>query len=453
MNNEKITGGAKLPVWKPFMDDGRVLCKPKKEDVMLHFNTAMMCQNFKGVFVFGPALSGKTSLIMQFARQDLPKIFGVKSARVITLEEFTNYSEEELLNGCNQVCNQFEDEAIFIYIRPEDEKSLNAMLEFLKKHYAAIRKACKTTIIKFIFEYTASNEEDTNKLKPIKTMGFSMIFNGYAGCFDDKYDIFSATVKTLSKRYGISVSRKTIFLIMVLYKGFCDSAIDYYQEIEKLFTYTKNRKQKRITEKTIKKFYCKIFNYISETPEQELRKIAFHEAGHTLFKMIDQKYFKLNYVSIIPGKDYSGLTAFMDKAKASFSKKDYIYVMAGILAGRISENYLCMPQSALNKRARTDLKRAKGYANEIVHELGDSKSLGPNFVILNGDQVSERTSLYIENEKMELMQQATDLAMKMIFRHKAFVEKLADRLLKELYVSGNDVCKMWEKYLKEVEQQ
>lgn len=171
-----------------------------------------------------------------------------------------------------------------------------------------------------------------------------------------------------------------------------------------------------------------------ELTEEELKKIAYHEAGHGLLHTLFEKEFnddKLISLSIVPRGTSLGITRILDVESLPTIeelKREISFLMGGYAAEKvkglkISESFAIFPDLKKATRIATNLAtyehpKVKNACNETRDEF-DSR---------------------VEN----LITQAHETATKMITTHEKALDALAQKLIKKGFLSGNEVRRIVE---------
>ena len=183
--------------------------------------------------------------------------------------------------------------------------------------------------------------------------------------------------------------------------------------------------------------------------EQERTTVAYHEAGHALVAELTPHGEPVSKISIVPhSRGALGYTMQMpteDRYLLSIDElKDRIAVMLGGRAGEIVEF------GTISTGASDDIMRATELARRMVTEFGMSEKLGSvryagqQLQYLGGSvednsQISPETRQVIDTEVQRLVTEQYNRAQALLKDHHAAHTILAQQLLKQETVSGNDV--------------
>ena len=181
------------------------------------------------------------------------------------------------------------------------------------------------------------------------------------------------------------------------------------------------------------------------------RLIAFHELGHAVVGAVLPNADELKKVTIIPRGRGLGVTAYIpdEESLMLMTETQLKHRIAGLLGGRAAELVFIGEAST---GAGDDLRRATDIATDMVRRYGMS-SLGlrtyerdvPLFV--NQDKAGPgsshdhgvETASGIDREVDRIIREGLELATEVLTQRKALVEALADRLLEEQNLSGDQV--------------
>ncbi len=163
---------------------------------------------------------------------------------------------------------------------------------------------------------------------------------------------------------------------------------------------------------------------IERSPEQR-KKTAYHEAGHTLLKVLNG--LPISKVTILP----RGRTLGVTKGRAKYETiSDYNrdelfkYIMMS-QAGFIAEKIIFQQT---HPGVCNDLERANAYARAMVYEYGMGSSLEG---IAGAGFNSEKMRMRCDQEVLEILQRALAQTEKLLIAHKDKLHALAEALLKE----------------------
>ena len=344
-------------------------------------------------------------------------------------------------------------------MKVSNENKLTSISEYCKKYLEELKAAYDVTNLKIILEITIDDDKQVKKITACAGENFSTVHVKGLRKFDDKFNCLKAMAKSISHEYDdIKISSEVLMFATICFESICTDVFNltlYNKQYEKLFAIAKMSGSKSVTKTAVKKLYAEIFSQMDKINFNRLRETAFHESGHTLFLFIMTQYFKLGYVSIIPGDNYVGVTtsaAEMDGSYAVYDREYFIRLMAKSLAGRAAEN-LTKDKPNPHASAIGDLENCNEIAERMICKMGFPNSLGVNCIYDKDKQMSEALLRVLENEKAKVIKEATFVAEHEVCKHRGFIEKLADLLLKKLFVTGDEARMLWEEHLMDLYKQ
>ncbi|NIR29661.1 MAG: ATP-dependent zinc metalloprotease FtsH [Gammaproteobacteria bacterium] len=111
--------------------------------------------------------------------------------------------------------------------------------------------------------------------------------------------------------------------------------------------------------------------------EEDKRRAAYHEAGHTIVGRLVPEHDPVHKVSIIPRGRALGVTLFLpERDKLSASKRALESQIATLFGGRLAEEQV-FGADAVTTGAENDIERATQIARHMVTRWGFSEKLGP----------------------------------------------------------------------------
>ncbi|MFW6328303.1 MAG: hypothetical protein ACOC2F_08340 [Bacteroidota bacterium] len=168
----------------------------------------------------------------------------------------------------------------------------------------------------------------------------------------------------------------------------------------------------------------------------ELHRVALHEAGHALLRMLNESSGeKLAYISIVPRNNGRlGFVASLPSSSVSHTKKTYLEILEVLLGGRAAEEVILGSEnvsSGAGGDENSDLGKATRLAESMVTRYGFGKNAGLVYADLpNPDQ---------EKEAGELINDCYRAALSKLYENKERLQKIIDILIKRQEISGNDL--------------
>ena len=175
--------------------------------------------------------------------------------------------------------------------------------------------------------------------------------------------------------------------------------------------------------------------------ENELRTVAYHEAGHALVASLIPGADPVHRVTIIPRGRALGVTAQLPEVERyNHSREELINKLTVLMGGRAAEE---IALGQITTGAESDFQQATRLAIGMVTRWGMSEELGPvgyhmgepdPFIYreMGLDRVySEMTAGLIDQEVKNILRETYQRAIKILSEHKELLERLAHALLKE----------------------
>ncbi|WP_022661589.1 ATP-dependent zinc metalloprotease FtsH [Paucidesulfovibrio longus] len=183
--------------------------------------------------------------------------------------------------------------------------------------------------------------------------------------------------------------------------------------------------------------------------ENEKRTTAFHEAGHALVAKLLPGTDPVHKVSIIPRGMALGVTQQLPvDDRHNYSKEFLENQLAMLLGGRVAEE---IALAQMTTGASNDIERATKMAHKMVCQWGMSEKLGPlsfgdnqESVFLGKELVhnrnyGEETARTIDEEVRRIIDEAHEIARKLISENRESLDKIAEALLERETISGKDI--------------
>jgi cell division protease FtsH len=185
--------------------------------------------------------------------------------------------------------------------------------------------------------------------------------------------------------------------------------------------------------------------------KKNLRKTAYHEAGHAILMEVLSKVDPPNIVTIIPTGGAKGYAAWLPREDREDSHVTKTYLEQRImtaLGGRAAE---ALVYKEITTGAYSDIKMATGYARDMVIKFGMSEVIGPIQFGSDNDEVflgrdfantrnyGEQTASLIDNEIKRLVEDAYNEALRILTLHMEVMHNIVELLLRKEKISGEEV--------------
>ncbi|MBT3915112.1 MAG: ATP-dependent metallopeptidase FtsH/Yme1/Tma family protein [Rhodospirillaceae bacterium] len=185
--------------------------------------------------------------------------------------------------------------------------------------------------------------------------------------------------------------------------------------------------------------------------DEEKALTAYHEAGHAIVGINVPKHDPLHKVTIIPRGRALGVTMSLpERDKYSYSKLELESKLAVMFGGRLAEE-ITFGEENVTTGAGNDIQQATDMARRMVTEYGFSDKLGPLRYTDNDEEiflghsvarhknVSDATAKLIDEEVRRLIEEAEEVARKVLTEKGDDLEQLAQALLEYETLSGSEV--------------
>jgi len=177
---------------------------------------------------------------------------------------------------------------------------------------------------------------------------------------------------------------------------------------------------------------------------QEKKTIAFHESGHATVSWMLKHANPLLKVTIIPRGRALGAAWYLPEERQITTVEQMMDEMASALGGRAAEELMI---GQISSGAMNDLEKVTRQAYAMVAYLGMSDKVGnvsfydssENAGFNIGKPYSETTAQLIDKEVKRIIDQAYDMARKVLKEYKEGFLKLATILLEKEVIFADDL--------------
>ncbi|CAB3383581.1 Hypothetical predicted protein [Cloeon dipterum] len=169
---------------------------------------------------------------------------------------------------------------------------------------------------------------------------------------------------------------------------------------------------------------------------EELKVVAYHEAGHVVTAWFLQHADPLVKVTIKARGDSLGHTQFRPRSLQLHTEEQLFHRMCVLLGGRVAEQ---ITFGVMSTGATSDLQVVTKLAYGTVAHLGMNKKVGP--LSFGGERkpLSEEMSKMIDAEVHKLVTRALKTTTDLLSSHKKDLKLIAETLLKVDTLSAGEV--------------
>jgi cell division protease FtsH len=209
-------------------------------------------------------------------------------------------------------------------------------------------------------------------------------------------------------------------------EGFCNA--DFKNMINEASKYAKRDGKEKIDIECLRKSYTKLVAGLEKEhniSEEELKIIAYHEAGHAIGQIMTNPngIQSVAYITITPYGESLGHVSGVNGNKVLFKKSDLRNQIKMVLSGRAVEEKIL--QGDFTSGASSDLRKANKLVEEYIFKYGMTDDI-QNIFIEKLDPNSEHAHKIISTILKELYHETKDL----IYKHYDMIEVIAEYLLK-----------------------
>ncbi len=176
----------------------------------------------------------------------------------------------------------------------------------------------------------------------------------------------------------------------------------------------------------------------------EKKTIAYHEAGHATVSWMLPNANPLLKVTIIPRGRSLGAAWYLPEERQITTTEQMMEEMAATLGGRVAEEII---NGKISTGALSDLEKITKQAYAMVAYLGMSKEVGNVSFYDSSDSAgyslskpySDKTAELIDKEARKLIDEAYEVAKKVLTENKEGFVKLAELLLEKEVIFSEDM--------------
>lgn len=203
------------------------------------------------------------------------------------------------------------------------------------------------------------------------------------------------------------------------------------------------------TEIITKKHFFDAKKFVELGPETEtamdaedLKRTAYHEAGHAIIALINHetsKEYAVEYATIIPHGEALGLVTSVPQRDFSHMTLEMMkQLMDMTFGGFVGEKLLYQKEDKISTGAASDLKKANGIARAIV-QAGFGKRTGFVQMTENPAYSSELFKQNFEADMNEFMKESKKRVEGLLKKYEAAWKALAGELLEKKSLNRTDI--------------
>jgi cell division protease FtsH len=186
-------------------------------------------------------------------------------------------------------------------------------------------------------------------------------------------------------------------------------------------------------------------------PEEDKLATAYHEVGHVLASVFQDKTEPVHKVSIIPRGFSAGATHFLQTDRMGYSRGYLEQLLVELLGGRAAEEVIF---GELTTGAGNDLERVTMIAKKMVCSWGMSDKLGPMTIgkeegdvylgkeLISRNTYSDETTRLVDREIHDFIMKAHQKALNLMQTHRGLLELLAKELYEKETLGTDEIFSM-----------
>jgi cell division protease FtsH len=189
---------------------------------------------------------------------------------------------------------------------------------------------------------------------------------------------------------------------------------------------------------------------------EELRQLAYHEAGHAVLGAILPNADPVHKVNIIPRGRAMGVTQQLPERDRYLYPREYMLDrMTVIMGGRAAED---LALNIITSGAADDLQQATRLARRMVMNWGMSDQIGhvawvsegqgyTNEDFGSGREYSDYTARELDQEVRRLVEEAYLRAKDLLGRHRMGLDSVVEVLLEKEQLYGTELAEILNRHL------
>jgi len=174
--------------------------------------------------------------------------------------------------------------------------------------------------------------------------------------------------------------------------------------------------------------------------EEDLKKTAYHEAGHAILSLILQPEIKIEQVTISPRSEALGFVSYnIEESLSNTSRKELINSICVLLAGRVAK-VKKFGEDGMDSGAINDLEQATAHAYYAISSFGMDEELGFISVgLINDEEKQQILAKKIEERLLHWLERYKKITEELVNLHWKKIETLALELLANQVVEGPEL--------------
>lgn len=174
--------------------------------------------------------------------------------------------------------------------------------------------------------------------------------------------------------------------------------------------------------------------------DQELKEVAYHEAGHAVIAKLLIPNLEIEQITIIPRENSAGFVSFyMEEFSKNLSKKEIEAKIAIAFAGRVAQ-IKYFNEEGIDTGAYSDLQSATEMAYKYVAYYGMDEEIGhKNIINVN---ISDLAKAKIDKAVDQLLKKVYEKTVLLVEQNFDTIEKVAKKLLKTEHLSEKELTKL-----------
>lgn len=399
----------------------------------------------KGVLFYGPPGTGKTLLAKAVAGESDVTFISTESNRF--LKKYVGEGEEEVHN-LFATARKYAPTIIFIdeidaiaKERRGENYSDNILTAFLSE-----MDGFKTDLKKPVFVLAATNFE----VEPggAKSLDPAMVRRFDRHIYIDLPDKASRLkyIKTrIEKSDVFALSDEEIENIAVRSTGM---SLAQLAGVFELSMRTAIRETKDKVDDAIFEEAFESYNYGEKKKwdVSELRKTAYHEAGHAF--LCWQSGETPSYLTIVARGNHGGYMQHGDsEMRGSYSKKMLLNRIRTSLGGRASELVFFGDEDGLTTGASGDLKTATAIAKSIICDYGMDCDTGLA-VVSENEKSNAQISQFIRVAVNKILTDEMENAKQILSENKIAIDKIVEELMNKNHIGSKEINDIFTMYTK-----